>query len=193
MADSGDATEDKRARFEATALGFTKSLYGAALRLTHSAEDASDLVQDTLLRAYRGFESFAPGTNCKAWLFTILYSSFVNRYRKQQREPPGVSIEELEGRFHVWLRAPEQQADAAIAAASSEEVERALRQLPESFRSVVLMVDLEELSYEEAAAALGCPVGTLRSRLHRARKLLFAALQGYARQMGYLKGSQARS
>jgi RNA polymerase sigma-70 factor (ECF subfamily) len=170
-----------------------RAVYNTALRLTHRPEDASDLAQETYLRAYRAFESFAAGTNCKAWLFTILYSVFVNRYRKLQREPRRVSIDELEERYQVFLKA-EGPADPLLAMLGSEsrsldsEIEEALRQLPESFRSAVLLVDIEELSYEEAAAALGCPVGTLRSRLFRARKLLFGALRGYARQTGYMKG-----
>jgi RNA polymerase sigma-70 factor (ECF subfamily) len=193
MASTSD-TGAKRSRFEAAALPCARSLYNTALRLTHRPEDAKDLVQETFLRAYRTFESFVEGTNSKAWLFTILYSIFINAYRKKQREPQGLSIEELEERYHVWLEATDAQANPLVAAQgserpwTSEEVEAALRQLPESFRSAVLMVDLEELSYEEAAAALACPVGTLRSRLYRARRLLFAALQGYARQTGYLKG-----
>lgn len=189
--DPRGAAEDKRARFEATALPFMGVLYRTALRLTHRPEDASDLLQETYLRAYRGFDGFAPGTNCKAWLFAVLYSVFVNRYRKSQREPKAVSIEELEQRYHVWLTArdggdPVLVAEAAAGRWAAREVEEALRRLPESFRSAVLLVDVEELSYEEAAAALECPVGTLRSRLFRARRLLFATLQEYARQTGHL-------
>lgn len=189
-ADSRGDPAERRARFEATALPLTTVLYSTALRLTRRPEDASDVVQETYLRAYRSFDSFTAGTNCKAWLLTILYSVFNNRYRKAQREPHGVSIEELENRYHVWL-ASKQQTDALAGASSdawpAREVEAALLQLPEVFRSAVLLVDVEELSYEEAAAALDCPLGTLRSRLFRARRLLFAALQDYARQAGYLK------
>jgi RNA polymerase sigma-70 factor (ECF subfamily) len=192
-ADTLGGPPDKRSRFEATAVPFMRAVYNTALRLTHRPEDASDLAQETYLRAYRAFESFASGTNCKAWLFTILYSVFVNRYRKRQREPRRVSIEDLEERYHVFLKA-EGPADPLLALGAFEsrpldaEVEDALLQLPESFRSAVLLVDVEELSYEEAAAALGCPVGTLRSRLFRARRLLFGALRSYAKQTGYMKG-----
>lgn len=191
MANGASAPDDKRSRFEATAIPFMSALYGTALRLTRRPEDARDLVQETYLRAYRGFEGFVLGTNCKAWLFTVLYSVFVNRYRKAQREPRAVAIDELEKRYHVWLTAKDeshpQRPVEAGAGWAAPEVEEALGELPESFRSAVLLVDVEELSYEEAAAALECPVGTLRSRLFRARRLLFAALQGYARQRGLLK------
>lgn len=187
--DGGGDRADRRARFEDTALPWMRALYGTALRLTRGSEDASDLVQETYLRAFRSFDSFVPGTNCKAWLFKILYSVFINRFRKAQREPAGVSIDELEKRYDLWVKGggdqPPAPPDPGTFAAS--EVEAALRQLPEAFRSAVLLVDVEELTYEEAAAALDCPVGTLRSRLFRARKLLFAALQGYARQTGRLK------
>ncbi len=184
-------SETKRARFEAAAVPLMKSVYNTALRLTRRPEDASDLVQETFLRAYRTFESFVPGTNCKAWLFTILYSVFINRYRKRQREPASVSLDELERRFHrepaaLNLSLDAMKGEAGIEAAEPE-VNLALRELPETFKSVVLLVDVEELSYEEAAAVLRCPVGTVRSRLFRGRKLLFIALQDYARRAGYLR------
>jgi RNA polymerase sigma-70 factor (ECF subfamily) len=184
----------KRTQFEALVLPITKSLYHAALRLTHRPEDASDLVQETFLRAFRTFSSFDPGTNVKAWLFTILYSVFVNRYRKAQREPEALSIEAVEERFHKSVRAEEWGSLNAVLQNPNltwhaPEVEKALRQLPEEFRTAVLLVDVEELSYEEAAAALDCPLGTLRSRLFRARKLLYLELQDYARRMGYFRRS----
>jgi RNA polymerase sigma-70 factor (ECF subfamily) len=180
---AGDHVE-RRARFEAAAVPWMRALYGMAFRLTHGSDEAGDLVQETYLRAFRSFDSFVPGTNCKAWLFKILYSVFVNRFRKAQREPEGMSIEELEKRYAASLQTGGPVAPGSF---TDTEVEEALRQLPESFRSAVLLVDVEELSYEEAAAALDCPLGTLRSRLYRARKLLFAALSGYALKNGLLK------
>jgi len=187
MTDSPEINDDdKRLRFEAVALPFAKSLYNTASRLTHSPEGAGDLVQETYLRAYRTFHNFTPGTNCKAWLFTILYSVFVNKYRKEQREPEAVPIEELEEKFHRSLAAGEW--DPHLALNSKEvglEVDQALNRLPEAFRLAVLLVDVEEMSYEEAAAVLNCPVGTVRSRLFRARKLLFVELQQYALEKGY--------
>ncbi len=185
--------EERRRRFETTAVPFMKSVYNMALRLTRVPEDASDLVQETYLRAYRTFDNYRPGTNCKAWLLTILYSIFVNRYRKKQREPVAISLEELEEKFRRSFRAEE--ADQPFAQVptlpetwTDEEVRRAMEQLPESFRAVVLLIDVEGLSYEEAAAALNCPVGTVRSRLFRARRSLFVALQEHAKRTGYWKG-----
>jgi RNA polymerase sigma-70 factor (ECF subfamily) len=181
---------EKRARFETTALPFIKSVFNMALRLTRRTEDAKDLVQETYLRAYRTFDNFRPGTNCKAWLFTILYSIFVNRYHRERRAPDTVSVEELEQKFHRSLAAPatpESGAPGRPPEWTDREVEVAFDELPESFREVVLLVDVEELTYDEAAAALGCPVGTIRSRLSRARKALFVALEEYARKTGYLK------
>ena len=183
------------ARFEAAALPFMDALYNKAFHLTRRPEDASDLVQETFLRAYKNFSSFTEGTNCKAWLFTILYSIFVNKYRKTQREPDHVSLDELEETYHRTLADDGWQSEFAALAESElnwqgPEVSRALAKLPESFRSAVLLVDVEEMNYEEAAAVLACPVGTLRSRLFRARRLLFLELHDYARQQGFIRGPQ---
>jgi RNA polymerase sigma-70 factor (ECF subfamily) len=178
---------DRRAEFERAALPHMNALYGMAHRLTRRTEDASDLVQETYLRAYRTFAGFVPGTNAKAWLFTILYSVFANRYRKERRTPREVPIHELEER--LAREDPLEGSPFADGGPPAEEVERALAELPEPFRVAVLLVDVEELSYGEAAAALGCPVGTLRSRLHRARRLLYGMLQEYARRTGVLRHS----
>jgi RNA polymerase sigma-70 factor, ECF subfamily len=191
MADSPIiGAENRRAQFEVTALPFMRSIYNTAMSLTRRPEDASDLVQETYLRAYRTFANYCPGTNCKAWLFTIMYSIFVNKYRKEQREPESVSVEELEEKFHRSLTAaewdPYSEQDAGVIEA---EVAQALNKLPENFRLAVLLVDVEEMSYEEAAAILNCPLGTLRSRLFRARKLLFVELQAYAQRKGYRQKS----
>ncbi len=191
MSWSTEAARDRRGEFEATAIPFMRPLYGTALRLIHKPEDASDLVQETFLRAYRTFDNFVPGTNAKAWLFTILYSVFVNRYRRERREPESVPLHEIEERFSNKT-SEGTGPDSGVRfldECPDEVVEGALRQLPESFRSAVLLVDVEELSYEEAAAAIGCPVGTLRSRLSRARRLLFGQLREHALKIGYLRSS----
>ena len=181
----------KRAQFEATALPFLKALYNAALRLSGGSEDAGDLVQETYLRAYRTFENFVPGTNCKAWLFTILYSVFVNSRKKERRAAFPLPTDELEQRYSEVAAAtgglPADTAPLMPDERWGPEVDRAVRLLPEGLQAAVLLVDVEQLSYEEAAGALGWPIGTLRSRLFRARKQLFAALQPYAREVGYLK------
>jgi RNA polymerase sigma-70 factor, ECF subfamily len=181
---ASDAT--KRDAFAALALPYMKSIYNTALRLIRHPENASDLVQETYLRAYRTFANFTPGTNCKAWLFTIMYSIFVNKYRKEQREPESISLDELEEKYQRALATWDPPSLEEI----GTEVNHALDRLPETFRSAVLLVDVEEMSYEEAAAILHCPLGTLRSRLFRARKLLFLELQSYARKKGYAHKSQ---
>ena len=188
--------ETTAARFEAVAMPFMDALYNKALHLTHRPEDANDVVQETYLRAFRTFGNFAEGTNCKAWLFTILYSVFINRYRKEQREPDMVSMDEREETFHLTL-ADEQWESNFAALSGSEldwqgaEVKEALAKLPETFRTAVLLVDVEGLTYEEAAAVVNSPVGTLRSRLFRARRLLFVELHDYARKMGIIRRSNA--
>ncbi|MFN2385060.1 MAG: sigma-70 family RNA polymerase sigma factor [Thermoanaerobaculia bacterium] len=181
-------SSEGRERFEATALPLLPAVYAYAIRLSRNAETARDLVPETYLRAYRTFNNFRPGTNCKAWLFTILYSIFVNRYWKRRRELKTVPLEEIEGRFQASL-----DPNDALRAGSpgpnwtNRDIEAALDELPEDFRATVILVDIEELSYEEAAAALRCPVGTVRSRLSRARKLLYSALEEHARRVGYLR------
>jgi RNA polymerase sigma-70 factor (ECF subfamily) len=185
-----NSEETAAARFEAAALPFMSALYNKASYLTRSPEDARDLVQETYLRAFRTFSSFQEGTNCKAWLFTILFSIFINKYRKQQREPGTVSIEEMEDVFHRTLADSNWETNFAALSGhewQGTEVNQAIARLPEDFRSAVLLVDVEGFTYEEAAAVLNCPVGTLRSRLFRARRTLFIALREYAEKIGIIR------
>ena len=171
---------------------FMDALYHKALVLTRTPEDAGDLVQETFLRAFKNFSSYTGGTNCKAWLFTIQYSIFVNKYRKAQREPDLVSFDELETGFERLLT-DEQWPGVCTAFAepsvdwSAPEVGGALTELPEIFRTAVLLVDVEGLTYEEAAGVVDCPVGTLRSRLFRARRILFVKLRDYAQRVGVIR------
>jgi RNA polymerase sigma-70 factor (ECF subfamily) len=183
---------ERRQRFEATALPLLSAVYAYGIRLSRNAETARDLVQETYLRAYRTFDNFRPGTNCKAWLFRILYSIFVNRYWKRQREPKTVPLEEIENRFQATLQANDDiQAAGRNPIWTDPDVEAALDELPEAFRATVILVDIEDFTYEEAAAAMNCPVGTVRSRLCRARKMLFVALHEHARRAGYVKEKKA--
>ena len=178
--------DDKRARFEALALPLMTPLYNVALRLTGHREDAADAVQDTFYRAYRTFDGFRPGTNARAWMFTILYSVVINRRKKAQHEAQDVSIDLL-----PQISAAQPDARRSEPAGVEEpEVEAALRSLPHAFREAVVLVDLEDLSYEDAAAVVGCPVGTLRSRLFRGRRLLAEALREYAHRVGHLRRTQ---
>jgi RNA polymerase sigma-70 factor (ECF subfamily) len=185
---------DRRARFEATALPFLSRVYNVAARLARRPEDASDLAQETYLRAFRTFDNFRAGTDCRAWLLTILYSVFINRYWKGKRGGEAVPLADLEEGRVALPGADPRAVEAGLVRAMditrpSEEVVAALRELPEEFRAAVLLVDVEEMSYEEAASVLRCPVGTLRSRLHRSRRLLFGALRDHARAAGYAKAS----
>jgi RNA polymerase sigma-70 factor (ECF subfamily) len=178
----------ERDRFEAVALPLLTLLYRYALRLSGDVETARDLVQETCLRAYRTFENFRTGTNIKAWLFTILYSIFVNRYRRQRLEPKTMSLEEIDLRFQSSFKANDRVPNIGEGTSWSDaEVGGAVEELPERLREAVLRVDIEGLTYEEAAAALNCPIGTVRSRLNRARKLLFCALEDHAHRVGYLR------
>mgnify|MGYP001559735400 CR=1 FL=1 len=185
-------SESRRAEFEATALSFLGVVYGTARRLTRGSDDAEDLVQETYLRAYRTFDNFVRGTNCRGWLLTIMYSVFINHYHKTRRDPATASIDELEERFQAYLESGDDAGEAATTVEVhgvrlSPEVDQALSRLPEEFRAAVLFVDLDGLSYDEAAVVLACPVGTVRSRLYRGRKLLFAALQDHAVTLGFRK------
>ena len=178
---------DRRSRFEQLALPYAQALYASALRLTADPEAAADVVQETYLRAFRTFDNFRPGTNARAWLFTILHSVSINRHKKSGREVGPLPVAELERRYQDLLEAPPNEGGDVEAWGANwpREIAAALDGLPELFRAAVLLVDVEEFSYEDAATALGCPVGTLQSRLHRGRRLLYSALSDYARQAGY--------
>jgi len=154
-------------RFESEALPHLRSLYRTACRMTRNTQDAEDLVQDTMLRAYRSFDRYTPDTNVKAWLYTILYRVRTDALRRASRRPRPVELEGEEPSVR-----PAQEALAS----GGEELERALARLPEVFRSAVVLRDVEELSYQEIAQALRIPVGTVMSRIHRGRMLLREAL-----------------
>ncbi len=150
-----------------------RALYGTALRLTQRAEDAEDLVQETLLRAYRGFSSFRPGSNVRAWLYTILHRVRTDMLRKRGRSPSTVEL--LDDGPAV---APEHE---AVLTAGHEDVQRALAEVPEVFRTALVLRDVEDFSYDEIAGILGVPVGTVMSRIHRGRAHLRQALARRAR------------
>lgn len=181
----------RRFLFEEVALPHMGLLFNTAVRLAGSRDAAGDIVQETYLRAFRTFGNFEKGTNAKAWLFTILYSVFTNRYRKTRREPEMAPLEGVEETVASEGANDElAMLRGSLPWVSGPEAEEALSRLPEVLREAVLLVDLDDLTYEEAASVLSCPVGTVRSRLFRARKLLYDDLRGYAVKMGYLKGAQ---
>lgn len=189
------ATRQKRNEFERTALVHLDAMYGAAYRLTRNARDAEDLVQDALLRAYRFWDSFQQDSNCKAWLLRIVTNTFINEYqrRKRSREVLDAATSEQEATDGVLVHADARDKvspDRALLAASvSDDVQRALEQLPDDFRTAVILCDMQGLSYKEIAEIMECPVGTVMSRLFRGRKLLAAALREFAVNEGYVKNA----
>ncbi len=181
-----------RAEFERVALPHLTHLYTAAYYFTKDQAEAEDLVQETYLRAFRFFNKFEPGTNCKAWLLSILRNLFINRYQQKKREPEMVDWEKIDEVYesmvaqHVTAEksSPEQLFFSQV---MDQEVEQALKALPEEFRTAIILVDIQELSYEDAAKVMDCPVGTVRSRLSRGRRMLQVALRNYALKRGIIK------
>jgi RNA polymerase sigma-70 factor (ECF subfamily) len=169
------------ARFEEDILPLLPQLYSAALRMTRNPADAEDLLQETLLRAFRGYGGFKAGTNLRAWLYRILTNTYINRYRQQSRQPAEVELGELED-MYLYRRLGEQSGAARSAEEEAlerfvdEDVKAAVESLPEIFRIPVLLADVEGFSYKEIAKIVGVPIGTVMSRLHRGRKALEQAL-----------------
>ena len=190
-----ELTDDERRRFQADALPLLDSLYGAALRMTRNPQDAEDLVQETMLRAYRAFDRFEAGTNLKAWLFRILTNAYINTYRKRQREPQKVSADEVE-EFDLYqeLKNHDTQFEATpesivLDSLVDSDIIDAIDDLPEQFRLAVVLSDIEGSSYAEMAEIMDVPMGTVMSRLHRGRKALQKRLWELARDRGIVKGS----
>mgnify|MGYP003497750447 CR=1 FL=1 len=175
----------QRTEFERQALVHLNALYGAGYRLTRNPRDAEDLVQDTLVRAYRFWDSFQAESNCKAWLLRILTNTFINEYRRKQAAPRKSDFAEIEDAFESQL-APEAAGqmknpeEEALANVFDEDVQRALDLLPQDYRMAVLLADIEGFSYREIAEILEIPIGTVMSRLHRGRKALQKRLLDYA-------------
>tara|TARA_R110002073_G_scaffold123819_10_gene267931 strand:+ start:98618 stop:99271 length:654 start_codon:yes stop_codon:yes gene_type:complete len=187
----------ERARFEETVLPHANALYGSAYRLTRNAGDAEDLVQETLLRAYRFWHSYTEGSNCKAWLFKILSNTFINSYQRKKRsgEILNAAVAEQESTDGVLIHAkslnqltPE---ELMVQQSLSEDVERALAAIPKDFRIAVVLCDVEGFSYKEISEILECPVGTVMSRLYRGRRLLQTELRDFAFSQGLLKEEPA--
>ncbi len=186
-----DASAELRSQFEDQAIPFMDQLYAAALRMTRNPADASDLVQETFVKAYSAFARFEQGTNLKAWLYRILTNTFINTYRKNQRTPYQGAIDELEdwqlgsAESLTQGRVTRSAEAEAIDHLPDSDVKEALGSIPEDFRLAVYLADVEGFSYQEVADIMKTPVGTVMSRLHRGRRLLRERLADYAAERGY--------
>lgn len=183
------AKQDHRSEFERLSMEHMDALYASALRLTRNPKDAEDLVQDTYLKAFRFFDSFEPGTNIKAWMFKILTNTFINKYRrkvkeKEMAEAPAEDI--MLDRFisTAQVRSVQEPENDFFDRLLSDEVVEALDQVPVDFRMVVILADIQDFSYKEIAEIVGCPVGTVMSRLFRGRRILQKHLYDYAVREG---------
>ncbi|MEX0944553.1 MAG: sigma-70 family RNA polymerase sigma factor [Balneolaceae bacterium] len=178
----------KQQDFNEEILPHLDSLYNFGLRLTSEPNDAEDLVQDTIVKAYRFFSSYEKGTNAKAWLFRILKNSYINNYRRKSKKPQEVDYDEV-SMFYESIRAERTESsdleDKMFRELIDDELSNALDSIPEDFRTVVLLCDVEDFTYEEIANMLDVPIGTIRSRLHRGRNLLKSQLMEYAANRGY--------
>ena len=182
--------KEKRDIFDNEFMPHINSMYNFGYRLTLDRDDAKDLVQDTYLKAYRFIESFQKGTNAKAWLFRILKNSFINDYRKKSKEPSKVDYQEVETYYNSEEVDRQITPDLRVESLKDmigDEISNALNSLDVDFRTVIILCDLEGFKYEEMAKILDIPIGTVRSRLHRARNLLKEKLKSYAQSMGYNK------
>ncbi|MEN9325464.1 MAG: hypothetical protein RL414_1218 [Actinomycetota bacterium] len=198
LAGATESVVDRKARFERDALQFTNQLYAAAMRYTRNPSDAEDLVQDTYAKAFVSFHQYQDGTNLKAWLYRILTTTFINTYRKDQRRPllsGGADVEDWQ--LHDAASHTSDQGksaeDEVLENIADVDIKNALAAMPEEFRMVVYLADVEGFSYKEIAEIVAAPTGTVMSRLHRGRKLLRESLAEYAKERGFGKETTSPS
>jgi RNA polymerase sigma-70 factor, ECF subfamily len=182
----------RQEQFKKEMLPYTDMLFNYGLYLSGDREQAADLLQDTYLKAYRFFDKFEKGTNAKAWLYRIMKNTFINEYRRTHRQPEIVEFDEQISPYQMSASATGMNdlRDMMESRMFDDEMAGAIAALPEKFKSVVVLRDIEEMPYEEIAEVLAIPIGTVRSRLHRARSILFTRLKGYARARGYTVGDR---
>ena len=191
MPESAAERQTKRKQFEAEALPHMDALLRTALRMTKNQTDAEDLVQETMVKAYRFWDKFESGSNCRAWLFKIMTNIFINEYRSKSRTPVSVNMDDIDDNFlfgQLSTMSPDKNPEEELfAKIFDDDVKRAIEELPDDFRLVVVLSFLEGFSYQEIADIVDLQLGTVKSRLHRGRKLLQRKLYDYAVRNGYIK------
>ncbi|SFC12974.1 RNA polymerase sigma-70 factor, ECF subfamily [Flexibacter flexilis DSM 6793] len=188
-----NSKQQRDTRFEKEMLIYAAALYNFAFRLTLDEDDANDLVQDTFLKAYRFYDSYQPDTNAKAWLYRILKNTFINEYRRKSKAPVKVDYQEVESFYNsddIDEQITNDLRTESVQDLIGDEVANALNRLDVDFRTAIILCDLEGFTYEEMAKILDIPIGTVRSRLHRARNLLKENLYEYAKSMGYVRSGE---
>ncbi len=185
-----EAEKQKHIDFETLAVPHKDALYNFALKMTNDTDEADDLLQETFLKAFKYFDKFERGTNCKAWLYSIMRNTYINDYRREQKLPGKVDYDDIQN-FYENIKETEVEyghiVEDAFSNTLNDEVTEAISDLPKDFQTIILLSDVEGFTYEEIAEFLSCPIGTVRSRLHRARKMLYSKLYDYAKTTGYIE------
>ncbi|HPN39563.1 MAG TPA: sigma-70 family RNA polymerase sigma factor [Melioribacteraceae bacterium] len=185
-----ESEKQKHYDFETLAVPHKEALYNFALKMTNDTDEADDLLQETFLKAFKYFDKFERGTNCKAWLYSIMRNTYINEYRRIQKSPTKVDYDDIQN-FYENIKETEVEyghiVEDTFSNTLNDEVTEALSELPKDFQTIILLSDVEGFTYEEIADFLSCPIGTVRSRLHRARKMLYAKLYDYAKNTGYVE------